>query len=167
MIARLSFLYDRMGSRYVGIEIAPEVVQPYLQQLQTMIGDEDYAAYTHNQQTRDAGTYHLTVMNVPECKRIESNPAAWSRFQSEFRLHHHPSHEPPSEALDYVIHDLHIRGIGTATKAEHTAFFLVCQSAQLDAIRAQYRLSAFDFHITLGFKSNDVHGVAKNKVIGE
>jgi hypothetical protein len=67
--------------------------------------------------------------------------------------------------FNYEVDDLEMPGIGMATKSDNTSYFIVCESNKLDAIRTRYDLPKFDFHITLGFKWKDVHGVPKNKII--
>jgi hypothetical protein len=56
-------------------------------------------------------------------------------------------------------------GVGQATKETNTAYFIVCESEKLDAIRTRFGLPKHDFHITIGFNPKDVHGVPKNKVL--
>jgi len=65
----------------------------------------------------------------------------------------------------YEIDDLEIKGIGTATKETNTAYFIVCESEKLSAIRSRFELPEHDFHVTLGFNPKDVFGVRKNEVI--
>jgi hypothetical protein len=56
-------------------------------------------------------------------------------------------------------------GIGKAEAKGNTAYFVVCQSEKLDAIRTRFELPKHDFHITLGFNQKDVFGVPKNEII--
>jgi hypothetical protein len=56
-------------------------------------------------------------------------------------------------------------GVGTAQKNENRAYFVVCRSEKLQAIRKRYNLPEQDFHVTLGFKFKDVFGVRKNEVL--
>jgi hypothetical protein len=69
------------------------------------------------------------------------------------------------DVLKYEIDDLKLKGIGSATKNENRSYFIVCESDKLDTIRDRYELNKFDFHITLGFKWKDVHGVRKNVIV--
>jgi hypothetical protein len=66
--------------------------------------------------------------------------------------------------LKYPIDDLKLLGVGRAQKNENTAFFIVCDSAKLEAIRNRYELQKQDFHVTLGFNFKDVFGVSKNEL---
>ena len=56
-------------------------------------------------------------------------------------------------------------GIGTATRNENRAFFIVCNSDKLEAVRKRYELNDHDFHVTLGFNFKDVFAVRKNEVM--
>ena len=69
------------------------------------------------------------------------------------------------QVFKYDIDDLKMMGIGTAERSTNKAFFIVCQSDKLDAVRDFYGLSEKDFHVTIGFKWKDVFGVRKNVVI--
>jgi len=65
----------------------------------------------------------------------------------------------------YEIDDLEMLGVGKATKENNQAYFIVCNSEKLDAVRNRFGLPKQDFHITIGFNPKDVFGVPKNKVI--
>jgi hypothetical protein len=67
--------------------------------------------------------------------------------------------------LKYDIDDLKMYGVGTAEKNGNRAYFVVCKSDKLDAIRTRFDLPKQDFHITIGFKDKDVFGVRKNEVL--
>ena len=68
-------------------------------------------------------------------------------------------------AFEYPVEDLDLLGVGMASKNDNTAYFIVCQSDSLDAIRTRFNLTKQDFHVTLGFDKKDVFSVRKNEVI--
>lgn len=153
MIYYVEYLKDVLGNNYLGLKISNDMVQPYLNELKEIIGEDDYLQFTEHQKSRDLGKYHLTVINVSEYNQL-SKELGIDRFVN---------------SLDYIfkyeIDDLKINGIGTAEKSGNRSFFIVCESDKLTAIRKRYNLPEFDFHITLGFKFKDVHGVRKNQII--
>jgi hypothetical protein len=153
MIYYVSYVKDRLGNNYLGIDIPYEVVEPYLTKLEEVLGEEDYQLFTKNQQTRDSGKHHMTVINVMDYNRL-SKEMGVDKFINSLEL-----------VFDYEIDDLEMLGIGTATKDTNTAYFIVCKSDKLDAIRTRYELPKFDFHVTLGFKDKDVFSVRKNVVL--
>ncbi len=153
MVYYVSYVKDRLGNNYLGIDIPYEIVEPYLNRLEDVIGEENYQIFTKNQQTRDSGKHHMTVINVMDYNRL-SKEMGVDKFINSLEL-----------VFDYEIDDLEMLGIGTATKDTNTAYFIVCKSDKLDAIRTRYELPKFDFHVTLGFNAKDVFGVPKNKVI--
>lgn len=155
MIYYVSYLKDRLGNNYLGLNIPPDIVDPYLNELQNILGDEEFEIFTKNQQQRDSGKHHMTVINVADYNRLIQE-VGMDRFINSLEL-----------IFNYEVDDLEMKGIGTATKSDNTAYYIVCKSDKLDAIRTRYSLPKFDFHITLGFKWKDVHGVPKNKIIGE
>ena len=131
MVYYVSYLKDRVGNNYLGLNIPFDIVEPYLNELESILGEEEFKIYTKNQADRDSGKHHLTLINVSDYNRLI----------------------------------IEMPGIGMATKSDNTSYFIVCESNKLDAIRTRYDLPKFDFHITLGFKWKDVHGVPKNKII--
>lgn len=153
MIYYVSYLKDRLGNNYLGLNIPNEIVQPYLDELKNHLSEEDYKLFTENQQTRDSGHHHVTVINVMDYNRL-SKEIGMDKFINSLEL-----------IFDYEIDDLDMKGVGMAQKDTNTAYFIVCQSDKLDAIRTRFDLPHFDFHVTLGFNPKDVHGVPKNLVI--
>ena len=153
MTYKLTYLKDVVGNNYVGINIPNEVVEPHLEKLKEILGEEDFEIFTQNQKTRDQGHYHITVINVMDCNRL-SKEMGIANFVKSVEL-----------AFEYPVEDLEMLGVGEASKNGNTAYFIVCSSDSLDAVRTRFNLSKQDFHVTLGFNTKDVFGVPKNLVI--
>jgi hypothetical protein len=149
----LTYLKDTIGNNYVGINIPEDVIQPHLERLKEILGEEDFEIFTQNQKMRDHGHYHITVINVMDCNRL-SKEMGMVNFVKSVEL-----------AFEYPVEDLELLGVGTASKNDNKAYFIVCQSDSLDAIRTRFNLTKQDFHITLGFNAKDVFGVPKNVLI--
>jgi hypothetical protein len=149
----LTYLRDTIGNNYVGINIPEAVVEPHLEKLKEILGEEDFQIFTQNQKNRDHGHYHITVINVMDCNRL-SKEMGMTNFVKSVEL-----------AFEFPVEDLELLGVGKASKNENTAYFVVCQSDSLDAVRTRFNLPKHDFHITLGFNTKDVFGVSKNEVI--
>ena len=153
MIYYVSYLKDRLGNNYLGIDVPFEVVEPYLTKLEEIIGKESYETFTKNQQQRDHGNYHITVINVMDYNRL-SKELGVDNFVNSLEL-----------VFDFEIDDLEMLGVGQATKETNTAYFIVCQSDKLDAIRTRFNLQKQDFHVTIGFNPKDIFGVRKNELL--
>jgi hypothetical protein len=149
----LSFVKDSLGNNYIGIKIDKNVVVPFLENLKSVLSESDFEQYTKSQQNRDSGNYHITVINVMDFNRL-SKEIGYDKLLNNL-----------DNIFQYPIDDLKMLGIGTAQKNENRAYFVVCESEKLDAIRTRFSLPKHDFHITLGFKWKDVFGVRKNEVI--
>lgn len=149
----LTYLKDSIGNNYVGVNVPTAVVEPHLERLKEILGEEDYQIFTQNQKNRDHGHYHITVINVMDCNRL-SKEMGMVNFVKSVEL-----------AFQYPIEDLEMLGVGTASKNGNTTYFIVCQSDSLDAVRTRFNLPKHDFHVTLGFNAKDVFGVPKNEVI--
>ena len=53
MIYYLTHIKDTLGNNYLGIDIPNGVVEPFLNELKDIIGEDDYEVFTENQQKRD------------------------------------------------------------------------------------------------------------------
>ena len=153
MIHNITYLKDTLGNNYLGIKISPDLVSQYLRELQEIIGEDDFKIYTDNQKKRDLGSYHITVISFMDYNKL-SKEMGIDKFINSL--------EP---VFSYEIDDIKMMGIGTATKNENRSYFVICESDKLNAIRDKYDLPKQDFHITIGFKWKDVHGVRKNQLI--
>jgi len=151
MIYYLTTLKDTIGNNYLGIRIDKPLVEPFLEELKDILGSE-YETYTNLQQQRDHGSYHITVINVMDYNKLSKQGI--DQFINSLET-----------VIKYPIDDLQMLGVGTAQKNENRAYFVVCRSEKLQAIRKRYELPEQDFHITLGFKFKDVFGIRKNEVL--
>jgi hypothetical protein len=154
MIYYITHLKDSTGvNNYLGIDIPIDIVQPYLNELKEHIGELDYETFTKNQQIRDKGHYHITVINVMDYNRLIGQMGVDSFVNSLDPI------------LKHEIDDIKMYGVGTAEKNDNRTFFVVCKSEKLDSIRNRFDLPEQDFHITIGFNKKDVFGVRKNEVL--
>ena len=48
----LSYIKDTLSNNYLGIKIEPGLVGSFLDQLKTVLSEEDYEVYTKNQQNK-------------------------------------------------------------------------------------------------------------------
>ena len=148
----VTYLRDVIGNNYLGLDIPITIIQPYLNELRDILGEDDYTKFTENQIKRDGGHYHITVINVDDYNRLSKHMGV-DKFVNSL-----------DPILKYPIDDLKLLGVGRAQKNENTAFFIVCDSAKLEAIRNRFELEKHDFHITLGFNWKDVFGIRKNEL---
>lgn len=154
MIHRVEYLRDTLGNNYLGVNIPIESIYLYLERLKNIIGSE-YDTYVKNQQNRDHGHYHITVVNVMDYNRL-SKEIGMDKFINSLE-----------SIFDFEFDDLQFLGIGKAEKGDNRSYFIVVRSEKLQEVRKKYGLPEQDFHITIGFKWKDVFGVRKNEVIKE
>lgn len=139
----LSELVDSSGLRYVGGVVDEKSIARYLHQLRNILGD-DFHAFRDNQKQRDHGKFHITLVNPFEMKALTSE-----QQKTLLTSHNH-----------FISFEL--TGLGKVSKDKASAYFVVAKSRAGQALRAKYGLSEKDFHVTLGFSPNDVHGLRKN-----
>ena len=153
MIYCVTYIKDFIGNNYLGIIIPNGVIQPFLNKLNQILGNENYNKYTSNQQNRDSGDYHITVINVMEYNKL-SKDLKMDKFINSL-----------TPILNFEFNDIKLMGLGPAERNNNRSYFVVVSSDQLQAVRKRYDLPDQDFHITLGFDARDVFGVPKNKVL--
>lgn len=149
----ITYLSDILGNNYLGIKLPNETVQPFLNDFKDIVGEDDYIKYTDLQKNRDHGDYHITVINVMDFNRL-SKEMGIDKFVNSL-----------NSIFKYEIDDLKMMGVGTAERNGNRAYFVVCDSNKLDAVRDRYGLPKHDFHSTLGFFHKDVFGIRKNEVL--
>lgn len=145
--APLSLIQDKTGQNYVALLINEDDVIDYNQFLTHHID----SLFIENQQIRDKYTHHITIINTMQYNKLKKiAPDVLSQFLSE-----HLNKE----------FDVFTYGIGNAYdfKKEATAWFVVCENAELLSLREKLSLPSQDFHITLAFDKSDVFGQPKNK----
>jgi len=144
---------DAIGQNYLGIKIDKLEALPFLERLKSILNEEEYDLYTGNQQARDHGVYHMTVINAMDYGRLTKS-MGMDKFVAALQ-----------PIFEYEIDDLEMLGVGKAESKGNAAYFVVCQSDKLEALRDRFELPKHDFHITLGFDKKDVFGVPKNEII--
>lgn len=155
MVYRLTYLKDVLGNNYIGLDVDENIVVPFLSDMEEILGKIQYSEYINNQKKRDGDKYHLTLINVAECNNLYQTMGV-DKFVNSVEL-----------IFDYPIDDLKFMGLGKASKNENTAYFVVCKSEKLQAVRKRFGLDEKDLHITIGFKHKDVFGVSKSDVINK
>jgi hypothetical protein len=113
MIYYLTHIKDTLGNNYLGIDIPNGVVEPFLNELKDIIGEDDYEVFTENQQKRDHGGFHMTVINVMDYNRL-AKEAGIDKFVNSL-----------DPIFKYPIDDMKMMGVGTADKNENRTFYVV------------------------------------------
>ena len=153
MIYYLGYIQDILGNNYLGIDIPVNTIQPFLKDFREIVGDDDYKTYTDLQKARDHNKFHITLINVAEFNKL-SNELGMDKLINSLE-----------KILEYPIDDLKMLGVGTANRNENRAYYIVCKSDKLNAVRQRYGLEPRDLHVTLGFLYKDIFGVRKNEVM--
>lgn len=130
-------LTDNKGQKYLAGLVSRAEVSHYLSQLQTILGKK-FDSYRQHQSARDHGLFHLTLVN----------PIEYQHLAGHVTLN--------NQALRVTLH-----GLGRVSQGEHTSYFVVASSDDGQFFRQKLTLPKKDFHVTLGFLSQDIHGVSK------
>jgi len=135
---KASQLTDNSGLVYIGYTVDEALVTNYLSQLKARLGLQQFEKYRAAQSARDHHSFHITLINpyeYPDVKNIDVTTLPAIRFNFE--------------------------GLGSATKKSNSTYFVVASAAQAQKVRQTYGLKVKDFHVTLGFDTQDVFGVSK------
>jgi hypothetical protein len=133
-----SQLTDNTGLVYIGYDVDKALLAQYLIQLKTHLGEHAFEKYRAAQSSRDHHSFHITLINpyeYPDVKSIDVTTLPPITFTFE--------------------------GLGTVSKGNNNAYFVVASAEPAQKIRHTYGLKNKDFHITLGFDTKDVFGVSK------
>jgi len=136
----ISELRDNSGLVYLGGKVSLADLSRYLEQLKTVLGEEQYAIYRRYQAVRDQQTFHITLVNPYEYQTINKTQL---KLPKQFRV---------------VLH-----GLGLVENDEQKSYFVVASSADGQFIRQNLLLKNKDFHVTLGFFPDDIYGVSKGQ----
>lgn len=139
---RLEQLTDNTGLTYIAVPVQQEDLTVFLSQLADILKD-DFDTFRQGQQTRDHNQFHITIVNPYEFEALE------------------PKYE---ELLTENIElSFNLIGLGHASNDKSQTYFIVAESIEGQKLRAKLGLKDKDFHVTLGFKPQDVYGVKKNR----
>lgn len=151
----ITHIKDSINQNYLGIKIPKNTLTPFIEDMKGELSKEDFETFTDLKNQRDNGEYHITVINV-----IEYNKLIKKMGMDKFT-------ESLQKVLSFEIDDMKLLGLGSASRKENKAYFVVCESDKLDSVLSRYELGKKDFHITLGFKYKDVFGVRKNETLSK
>jgi len=139
VIIEIQKLTDNQGRDYLAGLINKADILQYLSQMETILS-ADFGQFRQQQSARDHGLFHLTVVNPFEYQAL-SNKTQIIGTKIRVQLH----------------------GLGRVSQGSNVAYFVVASSSDGQFVRQSLLLENKDFHVTLGFDKQDVHGVAKNK----
>jgi len=94
--------------------------------------------YKLNHQNRDKNKYHITIISSNEIHNLDLFE------ETEIEV------------------DLFNFGLGKSQKNDNEVYYLVVYCNYFDKIRKSFDLNSKDYHITLGFKLNDIHNIDKS-----
>lgn len=136
--------------------------------LTALIGDEA-EAYIDARRKRDGSKAHVTVVGPPEARQvleqfakeaIEADPTI-----SKGKAKDAAKARIKEMLADWRVDSIRSRGLGKAEAGSNEAYFMVLDWPEGRKLREALGLDGDgqDFHVTVGFKGADVHGVRKNR----
>ena len=131
-----STLIPKKGGSYYGLIIEHSDVQAHLKEWYKEVGADNAASMEQAKIQRDgAYEFHATLIKPNETRQLK---------KKGFKIN----------LKDY---NLNFTGIGSATDGEKEAWFITAESKEIEKMRSELELPKHDLHVTIGFKTGDVH----------
>eukprot|EP01027_Heterolobosea_sp_BB2_P017756 GEZU01025129.1.p2 GENE.GEZU01025129.1~~GEZU01025129.1.p2 ORF type:complete len:239 (-),score=63.39 GEZU01025129.1:1013-1729(-) len=126
---------------------------------QEEVTDRVPPSYIQNKDRRDGnGIHHITLMIKPEMKLAAEN----MRKLPDYAEYANKGGDVLLNIIaDMIVDDWTDLGLGRVQSGNNEAYFKVIEWPSAAAFRALVGLEPKDFHVTVGFKSADIHGVNK------
>lgn len=133
---------NTLGRSYLGVHIPETFILPCLNAMKTFLSGEDFEAYRHNQNFRDDGGFHMTIIEPREYQNKRASLV---------------------DHIDETSVWLRLVGLGRQTRGSNTTFFCVLNCDGAEQLRNKVGLGNRDMHVTLGFRPDDLHDVPKGE----
>lgn len=98
----------------------------------------------------DRGEFHITIITPDETKEVLDRKG-WRAEKLRADIEGHRF----SSAPKYVC-------LGKQEKGDNAVYYIVVRWPEAQEFRSRFELPNFDFHVTLGFRTGDIHDVPKN-----
>ena len=140
----LKVLEDKNGQPYLAAVVQESIASIYKNTLSSIVEDSDLLIA--NQQSRDKGKSHITVLNVMEYTALQKN--------KEYK-----------DILDNALGgmDFVFSSIGSISRQSQQTYYALCESGYVQQLRANVGLKAKDLHMTLGFNEKDLFHTVKDR----
>lgn len=154
---------DVTGQDYIIYNIKKEEIEPFLDKLKNIVGEDRFQELYENKVKRDGENFHITILNSKEYKKLK-----------KYGIN-------PEEINFPDISEPEFKGIGKAEKNDNIAYFVVVNINGINKVLEQLNerlkeekrkrgkkikdeseISKKDLHVTLGFSDKDVHSVDKS-----
>jgi len=174
-------LTSRVAARYIEGQVVLEGVLSLLgpsldavqregeRHLTDLLGPVEADRYIGYRKARDRDHAHMTILSPPETKQVLERLTDEERVKDP-SLSRGKAREKAKDVLltetrKVNLSGWHARGLGRAEAGSDITYFIVVDWPDGQKLRKSMGFEPKDFHITVGFDSRDVHGVAKNKVL--
>lgn len=135
-------LTSQSNERYFGISIDSKIVRIEENKLNRHLGVKEFSEAKKNRENRDGPSYHLTIITPLEVGSLSKEHLKLLNDLPE---------------MSFVP-----QKVGHAVSGDNECWFITVHSPHGDYLRKQVGLPKKDFHITLGFRDEDVHDRPKD-----
>tara|TARA_Y100000034_G_scaffold28883_2_gene34743 strand:- start:14358 stop:14930 length:573 start_codon:yes stop_codon:yes gene_type:complete len=112
---------------------------------------------------RDGHEWHITIISAIELNNVIRNIKAKNQELSKKQVKKQIKNKIISNIKENVRTTPTYKGVGAVKEEDNIAYFVVVDWPEMQNVRHSIKLPSKDFHVTLGFKNNDIHGIPKDK----
>lgn len=136
------YAHPQKGGSYWGAPVDSQAVEAYVTRWRKAVGETQAEAFEAARIARDGrDQLHLTFLTPKDMRALSKRGIRPDRNLSF--------------AFDFL-------GVGKAEDGDKETWFIIASSPEAQEWRASQGLPHHDFHVTLGFRGGDIHGVPKD-----
>jgi hypothetical protein len=139
---KVTEIKSQSGEEYLGVYIPEPFVLPCVRAMSNFMNDDSVAVYRRNQNIRDDGSYHMSILD----------PREYPTHKSKLTAH-----------VEETYVWLRLIGLGRQTSDSDETYYCIVRCEGADILRNKAGLGLKDMHITLGFRKRDLYGVPKGE----
>lgn len=160
--------FEFTGAIMVSSPKIESIQQDGANDLIALLGDDAHELIEARRK-RDGSKAHVTVVSPPEARQV-MDEFAKEAIEADPTLSKGKAKDAAKARIkemmaDWKVGNIRSRGLGKAEAGSNEAYFVVLDWPEGRKLRESLGLDGDgqDFHVTVGFKGADVHGVRKNR----
>ena len=126
------------------------------------IPTKDAHELEQNKFERDGHEWHITVVGAKEINQAIKNLKAENPELSKKQAKQQIKDTVINNFKENVKTSPTYKGVGMVEDEDNAAYFVVVDWPEMQNVRHNIGLNDKDFHVTLGFKIKDIHGIPKD-----
>lgn len=139
--AKIGKFKDSNGDEYLAVPVPTKLTKSWSRKLQRKLSRQHFTRLRDKRHARDGSAFHITIVSPMELKELSADQIGLVEGESGNSL---------------------LGALGRAARGDAETYYIIVESAFGAFLRSRAGLPPKDFHVTLGFYPNDVHGISKD-----